>query len=478
VTEADALADRRSVEAKRIADLEHALKERDDSAVLMDSCTVARQRYEAALQALESAWASRFHDAATREPDLVRLKRLIAERRELLETARTLREHAGEVSRQRAELTPLLDLLADAERQVGVPSEAQSTLTARVEHVKRAVTQHNDNHAELARLTTELAAKELRASEARASVARLEQELSAWRESWVTAMDALRLAPDATPERAVAVARQWSTAQGVNEVISQTEKTLKRMDADEEKLRELVAGLTGALSEALPSDGVAAAKILAERLDSARAESAKRRTLEKQRATRLAELTRRTAELRSVESCVQELCAAACCSEDALTSTAQRHAKYRERTERQRQLLETLRSAGDGVPLEQLREQWEGHDPDAREAEVKRLEHEEKSRGARLEEAAVRLRDKQTLLETQEGEQGFIQLVTERERLVAELHLHAERYLEVELARAMIDQAVERVRLEQQAPLIKRASELFARATSPRSSALSVRLMD
>ena len=134
------------------------------------------------------------------------------------------------------------------------------------------------------------------------------------------------------------------------------------------------------------------------------------------------------------------------------------------RSERDK-LEEAVRGAGDGLPLPVLRQEVGELDLDEVRAEVADLDAQSERLEGRNEAAIGEELRSAAALRANEGSIPAPGLLVARESAIVDMHRAVERFLELKLAKHLVDEAVRVVRDERQDPLVREAGVLFARMT-------------
>ncbi len=240
---------------------------------------------------------------------------------------------------------------------------------------------------------------------------------------------------------------------------------LQRMDEDERELQDLVERAALQLGLHLPKDSLAAAKMIQDRSDANKQRMTERNSLVAQLKGVVREKERKKKSLEAANEALSGLCLEAACEERELSSIAERQARYLEEKRRHQQALEKIAGAGDGKSVEALREEWGGQDLDHIRAESKLTQEDEERIHREIEEAAGNLRDMKRFLDGFLSAEGINRAVAEREWAAAELRRIIEEYIETTMTKEVLDRAMDRIRHEQQNPLLERAGRLFALTT-------------
>ncbi|GLK81511.1 YhaN family protein [Methylopila turkensis] len=466
VAEADELADRRAAEAGRAAALAEAERRRGEARIQFEAseralAAIAETRKEAL-----ATLAGDFSEACARAAGLPALRAFAEERRTVIELGEAATRRRREAEAARAALSTAHAALAFAERLGGLSADASTLLTDRVRAAQGSLARHEEAHVERRRDARDRDEARASLDAARARRDALGEEAELWRRAWEPAVARLGLTADATPDDGADAALEWAEARGVMDSLELIRRRLRRMDEDEQALGVAVAAAGGAVGLALPQDAVAAARMLQERFAENDARRRERETLTPHLEDATAAVERRRAGKAAADNRVAALAAlAGASSPEELAAVAARHAERRTQAEEARRLRDTIDAAGDGLSLSALRAEAEGREPDGlradREAAIARAEAIERE----LDAAARAEHEAETALAACSDPAGVNRAVALREAAIAELHESAERYVELSLARDLVEAAIARVRTERQDPLIARAGALFALAT-------------
>ena len=468
ISHADVLADRRTAEAQRVASLLDA--EQRLAAAKIELTTVSAQlRHEQeALVSLKEALALAFPELCLRFADAAALLAFIEARGELLGRVAANRRAEVEAIEGLAQLTPRLDQLAWTEQRLTLQPTADATLSARVSAVVQSVNRHDAARAEHERETRDLAKQSDALALSKRQLKSLFQEEADWSRAWAEAVAPLGLAPDVVPEDAASLATEWTGARGELRSLANTRRRIARMDEDETELRDLVEGLAVDLGVTIPPDPVAAAGMLASRWDENNKVRLRREALEPELAGLITKAELAASALAAVTARLDTLTAAFGIERndyDALKPIASRLREREGLRREEEQLRRALRSAGDALDEAILRAQAADQDLDAVRSELKDLAALAERADQEAEEA---VREEQRLSGTllaHDAPSAAGHAVSERESATADMHAIAERYVELKLARSLVAQAVQRVRTEQQDPLIRKAGALLAHMT-------------
>lgn len=461
---ADALADRKALEADRVAALELAQRQIAEAGRELATQEQRKEDLAKELAAADDAFASLWPEAAARERNPARLKALSAQRPLALARHADWREKAEATEALEAELSARLEALALAETRLGLP--ANGALNARVGAVAAAIEIHEAAFADYR--ADESIIRSVRAKLGdidEAEKALLDAEAQ-WRAAWGPAVRALALPEGAVFEDANDIATQWAKADGVFKGLRQTRHRLARMDEDEAALRDLVREIASGLDFEMPQDGVAAARLLVDRLEEARKIRIERDGAARQFGIELEDRDEKRKLAAAAAATVNMHCDEAACAAEALSELSARFAQKIEAELKLRELAKTIEERGDGQPLEALRAQWAGRDLDEIVAAAAAAKSEADDLDAEINEAFAARRERERDLDTFASSEGINAAVADRESAAAEMHGALERYIEIALAEELLRAAMDQLRDQQKDPLIRRAGDLFAVSTA------------
>ena len=465
VADADAMADSRFAETKRVTALEIEDRTRTEAIATMDAATVAKRGVETRLEEAGNAWLKAWPNAVNREPDLGRLKALVEARSAILTHADSLRELRSEMELAEADVEPRSQMLAAAEATLGFSPERGTAIAIRVQAVTRSVVAHDGAHADYMRDVISVSDLSNQLERRKGELSGIESAHSKWCAEWATAVQALGLAADATIQRGNDVATQWATASGVLDGRATTLRRLQRMDDDEEELRRLIRNVAGAVDSVLPEDSVASARMLQAKCAEAKEVAIKHKSLAPQLEQVTREQARKRAAADATAAALIALSKEAGTDLDKLSLIANGLAERGALVQRKDIVLESITHAGDGYSLEILTEHRSGRDLDEIAAELTEIKEQVRHLDGSIDEAVGAVQEGKSALDRFATLTGINAAVADREGAAADLHAVVAKYVELWLASQILSAAVERIRVERQDPLIVRASELFSLAT-------------
>ncbi len=465
VGDADQLADRKSVEAQRIAALDLAERELISAETSVAPAIDAKNTLAEKLTLVRNSFIKTWADAVRHEPDLGKLKLIIDERISVLNLADKLAASQSDIGDLSAEFDATGEAITSAEAELGIKTGQSSTVSERVQKLIRQIKAYEDFYSDYRSDQKALQATRDRLDKKRKELADLLEKQSKWMKEWKDAIAKLGLQEDVTPERGNEVATQWAAATGLIDSVKLTERRLKGMDEDENDLERRIAAVSSTLEFPLPQDCVAAAEMLKDKREETAKISTRRESLQSQLVRLAADRDNAKSVFGAAMQEVERFCKEASVVESGLKAIAERQEALLALHARRRQTLQTIHAAGDGIGIDELREAQGERNLDAVRIELHESQDKEKELTGTIEADIKTVQSSKQQLDRFEGDDRIIGLSAERERAIAEMHETLERYVELALARDLVVAAIDQIRGEQQDPLIQRVGELFSLAT-------------
>lgn len=468
--DADTLVDRRAMEAQRVADLKLAEQELIEAEFAILSAQAEIGEIDVESRKATAAWTNAWPDATRLHLDVIRLKPLLQERSAIILLVGQLSSLQAESNRVEDLVRAGMELLREAETRFGICDTSEEcehlSINTRVRAVTERAKLHEDEYSDYRAAGRLLEGELARREAAERAVSDLSDQKGTWAKEWSEIVTRLHLKPDASPETATSAAAEWAAAHGVLDAIHITQQRLDKMDRDEQRLQLLIDRLETSAGTELPSDVVAAAELLKRRLDEALRIQSAREALEQQAVGLAPARDKAERDVGAAEKTIADLCAAGGCDEGELSTLAERCQERAACWAQVRQTEQRLLDSGDQFPVELLREQLEGRELD----EIAGAIQQEQDRERVLEEQrdhAVKEEERlKVALQQFSSSEDLNRPVAERESAAAALRQIVSDYLELSLARELIEEAMAVVREEQQDPLLARAGALFRKTTN------------
>ncbi len=294
----------------------------------------------------------------------------------------------------------------------------------------------------------------------------LREHAGAWSQAWAEVMSSVNLPASTAVEQAEAALEVW---QQVPSVVAQLQDRTRRvagMERDMQSFEARCAALLAELGEADLSLGAdEAAKSLAGRLTEALQVQSMARQAEKRVAELGEQIVTTEAHVGSAREALDGLCKGLPPAEQASLQIAELEARESILASL-RQQRRTLLALSRGRSEAELRAAMDGFDDAAAAAEIEELQTRQMQLGEEENEIFARLREAEKQLEELENGAGA-EIALQLKRNAESQLLHCARVWAVKrVAQMLLSDAIEHYRSQQEAPLLKRAGELFSGMTA------------
>lgn len=469
VQEADDLADRLRREADRVQRQAHLLARREQLARALDSLDAEEAAAAQEDARLHEEWTTLWRPCGL-DPRPPKEMQVWAARHEKLRArAEALRMQRAQVDaleegrrEHRARLTR--ELPSEGRRRPAAGEGLLEPLLAQAEETVRTL---EGEARERARLVEALREAEAELAAARDAESAAAADLEEWQEAWSEAVRGFGFDRDALPGE---VSHFVGTLRDVFGSLNQAAKLdlrIAALDRDLESFRVSVGALAETLAPELagqPADQIAVQ--LHARLAEARQRAARRRDLDqllerREQEIREAETTRRAMEER-LALLVRE---AGCGDETGLEEAEARSAESLKIAAALEETERELLLDGEGLALDDLEREAAAVDADLLPAEIDRLGREIEELERRSLDLREELGREQRELDHLTGGDAAARAAEREQEILAGLREDVERYTRLRLAAAVLRREIERYRAENQAPLLRRAGDLFTTLT-------------
>ncbi|HTQ03318.1 MAG TPA: AAA family ATPase [Polyangiaceae bacterium] len=462
VERADALSDRLRREADRVATLDRALA--DEALVAGHGVRLAAEQAEldAARSAEDAEYAAAWEGTGIRPLPPGEMRAWAERRTRVLALVGDARTAEAELERAVAQRGLVERAVNDV---LGAPA-ASETLSERVERcaaLQAEAVRVANERSELERALDALSARERHETR---ELERAELALAEWRAAWALAVEPLGADPQILPVAALELLEDLGSLAALCERIEGLERRVNGIRRDEAELAADVVDL--ARAQGIPFDPSApdtAADELVRRFrrgESARDEHAR---ITAENAERGALLDTERAAIAEAERELRALGEAVGAQSPAELPALEAKSRRARELETQLALLETtLVDDSGGRSVTALVAEAAGEDAPRLAARLDAVQRELEEREEELERAMARAASLQAGQRRQSDALGA-EAAQDEQTLGAALADRVGRYTTLRVATALLERAIERYRVENQAPILKRAGELFPRLT-------------
>jgi uncharacterized protein YhaN len=464
---ADAASDRRFEHAGAAAELVVIGRQISTHNDLLASLAAEEKGLAEERTALDAAWGILWADTSItpQDPDaMIEWLRMRSEIVELIARLATAERNTAAWEQREDEAKRLVLAELDA---LGIST---TSLAARQLHLliesAAAVERAHENAAKSRRDLDEAHRKAAAAVvRKRKDLEKAEAEWKEWTIAWEAALKVLQFPATATPETAEAqinaIDDMREAAGRINDLrherIEKIERDVRAFEAD-------VAALAQAIAPRLQGTDPEEAVL---ELDRLAAEATRVRDLKVSKESAVGGLQEKIDECRESSREAREIIAqlqqtAGVESMDALCIAIQRSDDMRALTAELDRLTHALTQDGDGLSIADLTAECQGSDVDAIAAREQTLGGEVQELRNRLMEARESGNSARQALEAIGGDDRAARDAADRQATLAEITEITEQYVRLRSAIVLLQWAIDRYRREKQAPMLKRAGELFA----------------
>ncbi|MBN1931733.1 MAG: AAA family ATPase [Desulfobacterales bacterium] len=468
VRQADEIADRLRREADRVAKKANLLADRE---TLKSQSFRYKNRLDAAeskLKDFQGRWLSVWEPIGIYPRSPREMRAWLIKQTALVEQAGNLRLQKNKVEdlkvrieRHRRQLSECLIALDQAP---AAPKESLNRLVARCQQFAERMDKLRNEHEQLNR---EISREEAELREAQSRSADIDQELSHWESEWAKAIRPLNLDAGASPAQANAVVEDLKNLFVKLKDAKDRRRRIRSIDKDAEEFKTKVFHLVEREVPDIMKLSVEEATMdFNARLIRARTAKAQQQSLEKQ--LQQEEQQRRSAESRIAEIHAQlsVMCEEAGCKNyEDLPIVEERSAQRQQIQFQIKQLEQQLHNLSAGAVIDEFIREAQAINPDGIEAQIEKLGEEIGQLDhlkSELDQAIGRERNE---LGNMTGSARAAELAEESQALLAQLDTDVHQYARLQLASAVLGQAIENYREKYQGPILKRSSALFAHMT-------------
>jgi uncharacterized protein YhaN len=430
-------------------------------------------------EALAARWKSMWDDAPFEPLSPDSMLEWLKGRGALLDAIETRAVDSSESEKSDAQEQEAKESLLTETAALGIDRAnlEEAHLRVILERASELQQHHAGEEGRLAQMKDSLADAKHEAERRQREAQRANEAWRAWEEEWVSALERLGVAANLHP---AAVEAQIDVIDHMRmkqiEIRNLRHERIAKIKRDIKDFEDVTATLVQAVAQDLggmPADD--AVLQLAERLNDAERvrdlQAGKRKDV-REREQEILELegTRDTARssLRHLHD------AAGTDSVDALRQAIARSDQLREYRSKLIETVETLKNEGDGLGVVELEQERSAVDVD----EIAAIEETNASDLKELEERRTEATDVRSearrAFETVGGDDAAASAEADRQEALTEMGEVAARYARVRTSAILLKWAIDRFRREKQAPLLRRAGELFASLTAGSFSGLRI----
>ena len=470
VRHADDIADRLRREADRVERMSMLLTEKARKTDALTELNARRNQIADERRRLESDWTSRWAPAAILPQTPREMIAWLKQHENLLAQAARVREYEAQVADLKKTIHENRLILADGLHRLGhpepEPTEPFGFLVERCQRICEAIETTRRQRKELEKTLLRAGKKH---DTCRDRHREATERLSGWKTDWSAAITELGLPGSSTPTQANAVIIRMRS---LFEKIDQAAKIQQRIDGIKRDCRDFEAEVATILDQVAPDlreeAAFQAVEILHTRLVRARED---RRTLEALNRER----TEKEAQHRESETAVKDLTEklhimckqAGCTAPEELEEIEARSREKQSLTEtiRAREAeLQRIANAG-GLTSEELARKAQQCDVDELTLQLQKVDQDISDQRDTLSQIDSTIGAERRELKAMDGRAEAAEAAEEAQAFLSGIKAHADRYILLRAASAILNREIERYRQANQNPILRRAGDLFAELT-------------
>ena len=479
VTAADTLSDRRFDNAQAAALIAVTVRQIAEQQELLEGLRTEEGVLSDESRALESAWKDMWAEASFEPlgPDL--MLEWLASRNEILEAIgrreaadRQLEALRQEESKTKARI--LTELMAVTAKPSALGDQPLQIV---MEAATAVQSQHEKDAANRQQLEERLRKMKIDAVRKATALETVEAAWADWQTEWAAALNLLGLSVSTQPEAATAQLDAIDQMREIAVKIHQLQhERIEKIERDIKVFTQDVAALVTVVATDLvklsPEDAVLE---LERRLETAKRIREQQKNKEEAIAALKKKIDESEASGREARETIQYLQKLAAVKDiDQLKDAILNSDKLRDLKSERSRVMAALVKEGDGLSLAELRTECAAVDIDQVSAREQTLEQDLKELRGLITEAAEHRTRTRSAFDAIGGDDGAAEAAAVRQAALAEMRDVAEHYVRVRSAATLLQWAIERYRREKQAPLLKRAGQVFATLTGGSFSDLQV----
>lgn len=367
--------------------------------------------------------------------------------------------------------TRIAELLQELKADAPASAERLSELLARTRIIAK---HHADQSTQRELKKTDLATARRALTFAEKAEAGSRAELEDWQTQWETAMQAIRLAKEASPEEATARIDQFVTLQGAHDALDSaiSDRRAAQIKIDD-YMRRLADTWQRVQGKAIPEDGISPEVLAADlyrELTEARTQQQKKNTLAEQIADDQLALDEAITSADTAKKVIDKLLLQANCITLESLELIEEQSRQRAALTTEVREIEARLVKSSGIALAEALTQAEGQDPDAvTEALDHNLQKNEENAALvqKLHEDYLTARQAFDAMDGSSAAADAQQMLAQHSAPITELSAD---YSASKIASAILAQVIDTYQKRNQGPLIEMASKRFAAITAGRYS--------
>nr|WP_321404539.1 AAA family ATPase [uncultured Desulfobacter sp.] len=468
VRQADHISDRLRLDADQVVKRAELEAKIDSIASRIDDLSTALENIKKELTDFGVRWTNIWTPLNIISGTPREMKQWLLKTERLIEKIQTAKGFVANKEKLAETCDQLKQLIANQISQFDTSQETKGKrLEALISMCEQRVEQEEKERENRRQVTLSLKESQIRLNRTQDELKAVKNDLTAWSDEWTKAVDGLSPNPHTPPQTAMEL---FDNLVLFFQKFDESEALRKRiygMDKVTQDFHHNVyefAGRIGIKTEDQDAQTIAA--LLHRDLNAAREARASFAKLKDQLDEKKQELSAADITIRQSQKKIIELKSQAKVdSGEELLSAAEKSNNKRELVKQIETLEQELNRNGDGLSIHLLEKELNDCDIDLIESQMEIISIELKNDQAQRDSLRDQRRTIQNEIEDKDGSALAAGAAAQAESHLADIGQYAEQYLRLQIGALILEQQIENYRKENQAPVLGRAGELFAKLT-------------
>jgi uncharacterized protein YhaN len=474
--QADEVADRLRREAHRVAEYGVLLAEQDNAQRELTSQTKKWHKTNELLERLQTEWEASWTPLGIKPWTPAEMRSWLNECLNLRQQFTLVRERRQQVQDREQLITELCQEVNQTfmEASQALPATSAKSnspglirladLIERGNNCVNEITQLQRQRENLQLEIDTLAKEQQRAENIQQQI---DEKLIHWQQEWAQALTPLHLPADTLPETARNVLNDLDQVLNKIDRVNGLRRRVELMNRDAKVFQEDVINLAQKITpELMEETAEYIVPELSSRLSQAEKDATRHEQLQQRLQIEQHRLSEAKRQLQLSQTQLQTLFEQAHCEDLTALEQAEQHSMRKK--ELQRELLELeqqLTELGEGMSYKELAEAAATVDIEQLPGQLQNYHEQIQKVEQERSEIDQHIGELRILLKQMDGNAAAALAADEAQLALSEIQNLTERYMQVHVAASVLRKSIERYREQNQAPVLKRASELFQKIT-------------
>lgn len=466
---ADEIADRLRREADRVATHAKLLSDeadlRNKLSISKSELSVSQNSKKTILEEWKDEWAS--SNISPKSPKEMRAWAI--EHHDIITTFADIRNRKSRTDQLKANIDSRHHTLDQCFRAISEPeANINETLNDLIQRGRNIIDKENKLHTKRDGLQTQKAQKESALFESKLKVEKNEKELLEWQKNWEKAVSPLGLDSDSIPSQANAV---MDDLKNLFDKLREADTLQKRINGIDNDTSAFTLKANQIITEvAKDLMGLQVDKLVIElnnRLNETRNASSTKLTLENQLIIENSRIKESEKKITDLKTSLEIMCKEASCKGYENLPDAERLSEIKLKKENELKIVEEqLHKLSAGVSIEDFVKEALKVDPDVIDDQINRLSENIDNLTTEKSHLDQTIGSERTELRKMDGSAQAASMAEETQLILGGLEKYIEKYARLRIAACVLNEAIERFREKNQAPILKRANSFFAQITN------------